>query len=224
MTTNSKPALVDIPAVTWRVARGPDPLNFSRISVVDASLVKAGNRFDVEGGGVLYTASEPRGCFLETLARFRPTAGVLAALKDENSSFMVCGGVPADWRLRRVKAQVRCPDALPFLDVEDFRTHQFLTDAMASELVGLGFKGLDVASVRGGNRLLTRTIARWAYATTDDDGEFQYSGLRYISRLGNFECWAIFDGAPVILHDQRAIELTDPDLNWAANEFELRPF
>ena len=52
--------LVDAPDVTWRVERTSPPLVFSKISPIDAA-GRAGNRFDVPGAGVLYTATEPVG-------------------------------------------------------------------------------------------------------------------------------------------------------------------
>lgn len=108
----------------FRVARADAPLRPSVIDSADAA-TNAGNRFDVVGGGVLYLASTPAGCYTETLARFRPTAAMRAALNaDEEwaTSFVVYGGVPADWRTRRLKVQVAAPGSLPFLDVEHPRS------------------------------------------------------------------------------------------------------
>ncbi|MGI8887526.1 MAG: RES domain-containing protein [Nocardioidaceae bacterium] len=56
-------------ASAW-VGRNSGLLNYSTISPTDAELPKAGNRFDVPGGGVLYAATTRAGCFVETLARF----------------------------------------------------------------------------------------------------------------------------------------------------------
>lgn len=55
----------------------------------------------------------------------------------------MCGGIPADWRARRLKVQVDLPDALPFVDVEAPQTHTYLTAAMAPGLAGLGVDALD---------------------------------------------------------------------------------
>jgi hypothetical protein len=69
---------------------------------------------------------------------------------------------------------------------------------MSEVLVGLGFENpLDVSTVRGSNRLLTRAIASWAYHATDESDEAKYSGIKYVSRLGHHECWAVFDGTPI---------------------------
>ena len=90
---------------------------YAEIELADAALPKAGNRYDVVGGGVLYFATKVQGCYAETLARLRPTARVRAVLRDEDN-FMLCGGVPQDWRFRRLQVGVTLEDALPFVDVE----------------------------------------------------------------------------------------------------------
>jgi hypothetical protein len=45
------------------------------------------------------------------------------------------------------------------------------------------------------------------------------SGIRYVSRLGNYECWAIFDGTEVETYETHSIELDDPDLQRIAQEY-----
>lgn len=59
-------------------------------------------------------------------------------LKDEEPGFMVVGEVPQDWRLQRLLATIRLVDPLPFLDVEAPETHEFLSEVLSSDLVGLG--------------------------------------------------------------------------------------
>ena len=54
----AEPCLVDAPEILWRLERATTPLRFSRISPVDAENDRAGNRFDVPGGGVLYAAAD----------------------------------------------------------------------------------------------------------------------------------------------------------------------
>ena len=208
----------------YRVARADRPLAESRISVEDAAQPRAGNRFDVLGGGVLYLGSTLRGCYAETLARMRPTAVMRALLADEDPEFMVCGAVPRDWRARRLQLTVTVADSLPFLDLEHADTHEYLTAAMAPLLAGLGVPQLDVADVRGRDRLLTRAIASWAYAARDSNGEPAYSGIRYLSRLGDHECWAAFDGTPVTELARTTIELANPDFVATIDDFGLRPF
>lgn len=207
----------------FRVARSDRPLTESRISVEDAAQRRAGNRFDVLGGGVLYLGSTALSCYLETLARLRPTAKMRTLLAEEDPEFMVCGSVPRDWRSRRLQLTVTLPGSLPFLDVEDPRTHEYLTAAMAPPLAALGVPQLDVSDVRGRDRTLTRAIASWAYAARDVDGPL-YSGIRYLSRHGEHECWAVFDGTPLTETARTTIELTTPDFAEAINTFGLRAF
>ncbi|WP_308467126.1 hypothetical protein [Rathayibacter soli] len=61
----------------------------------------------------------------------------------------------------------------------------------------IGIGKLDVATVRGPSRLLTRAVASWVYSQVDDHGPALYAGICCVSRLGDFECWVIFEGTPV---------------------------
>lgn len=217
-----EPTLVSPPETLWRVGRIGSPLGFSTISPEDAANPRGGNRFDVPGGGVLYAATEPSGAFAETLARFRPTAEVRKRVSREaGEHHMEVGAVPAEWRTRRVLTRFSLDDPLPFIDVDTPATHTYLTDAMARELEALGVRNLDVATVRGNSRFLTREIAKWAFIATDEDGEYCYSGLRYGSRLGNFECWAIFAGTLIGDSDALSIQKTDSSLLATARSFGL---
>lgn len=136
---------------------------------------------------------------------------------------MICGGVPADWRHRRVRVSVALVEPLPFLDVEAPQTHEFLTTELADRLTPLGVTVLDVAQVRGPNRLITRAIATWAFGVLNDDG-FRYAGIRYMSRLGDHECWAVFQGIEVPERSRATITTSDPDLTAVADQFGLRIF
>lgn len=95
MTADLGPHEVDAPETLFRVARAEQPLRFSQISPADVPLPKAGNRFDVPGGGILYCATDAVGCYAEVLARFRPSAAVRSAVQHEDPHFMLGGGVPA---------------------------------------------------------------------------------------------------------------------------------
>lgn len=207
----------------WRVARSDDSLRMSEISAWDAAIPRAGNRFDTPDGGVLYCATTAVGCYAETLARFRPSAAVGLAAQEDDPEFVICGGVPADWRHRRVRVSVALVEPLPFLDVEAPQTHEFLTTELADRLTPLGVTVLDVAQVRGPNRLITRAIATWAFGVLNDDG-FRYAGIRYMSRLGDHECWAVFQGNEVQERSRATITTSDPDLTAVADQFGLRIF
>lgn len=221
----TEPVVVDIPPNVYRVCRAKDPLRFSRISPEDNELDTAGNRFDVPGGGVLYAATGAAACYGETLARMRPTPKIRDLLKGE-TGFMVAGGVPQDWRLQRVLATIETADALPFLDVEAADTATFLSEQLAPQLAALGYTdNLDVAAIRGPNRLISRAIARYAYTASNELGELLYGGVRYLSRLDTaWECWAIFEGTSLEVGAQAAIEAHDPHLLKLAAKWDLRIF
>lgn len=208
----------------WRVARSPHVLNFAAIAAEDAALPHAGNRFDVPGGEVLYCATDATGCYTETLARFRPTPAMHALLAQEDPNFMAVGGVPADWRHRRLKVKVTTINALSSLDVEASESREHLQRELADDLASYDVHDLDVSVVRGANRLITRLIARWAYDQTDAAGAAMYSGVRYVSRLGDHECWAIFDGTIVEEVHRSRIKLSDPALQEVQSSFSLRIF
>jgi hypothetical protein len=217
----AEPVLVNCPNSLWRVGRSPVPLNFSIITAEDASQARGGNRFDVPGGGVLYAATNPEGAFAETLARFRPTAAMRAIQFEVDEHLMAVGAIPADWRTRRQLVEFGLDDPLPFLDVDQPATHTFLTEVMAEQLDAMHVDNLDVAAIRGADRFLTRAIAEWAYVASDTEGRFLYSGIRYGSRLGPWECWAIFRGAEVIKPRAIAIQKTNPAIANVARAFDL---
>ncbi len=134
---------------------------------------------------------------------------------------MAIGSIVADWRERRQLSEITLITPLAFLDVDATATHTFLTAEIASSLEAFGIDALDIGDVRGRNRLLTRAISQWAYAAIDADGYLKYSGIRYTSKLGAWECWAIFGGSEVREVAARAIERTNPDLLEIANSFGL---
>ena len=139
---------------------------------------------------------------------------------------MIVGGVPQDWRLQRHLVSIRLVDPLPFLDVESPETHEFLSEALANELVALGYaQPLDLSAVTNHDRRLSRLIAEFAYTATEEDGTPLYSGIRYMSRIASgWECWAIFEDTIVELVDQRAIGLDDEALQRVADLWSLTLF
>ena len=203
------PQLVLPPETIWRVARLEKGLEFSRIDPVDAVSSGEGNRFDVVGGGVLYAATDVEGCYRETLARLRPAPG-MRELDEDGQGFMAAGQVAASWRETRRRFALALVRPLPFIDVEAQATWNALEGetGVLPETVDR----LDVGLVRGPDRVLTRAIASWAYTQTDGDGLPLYSGIRYLSRAGNFECWAIFDGT-VVVEPEPAGEIVTSDVD-----------
>lgn len=119
----------------------------------------------------------------------------------------------ASWRARRVLRSLRTVDALPFLDIEHPRSHTYLTERARSVLLSLDIPLLDVPTVRGPSRLLTRGLATWIYQAKNAVGEPLYGGIRYLSKPGSdFECWAIFDGITVEATGEQRITADNPDL------------
>lgn len=192
----------------WRVGRSDQPLRASRLESGENPIL-GGNRFDSPKAkyGVIYLASSLDACFGETLARYRPTAEMLGIVKEEwqERGFMVAGSVPQDWRHRRIAAQVKVFDDRPFVDVEDSATHDVLTAVLAKELAGLKVERLDIPTVRGCDRRVTRVISDWIWRQADGKGNRVYAGIRYLSKIDdNWECWAAFDDT----------ELSDPPLQF----------
>lgn len=220
---------VPAPPALRRVARTDGATRFSRISPADNRSAKAGNRYDVVGGGVLYAADTVETCFRETLARFRPTPRMrqlLAEADPDEPGFMICGGVPQDWRLQRRVFTLSLDDALPFVDVENPATLQLLEEELSQELVSLGYTAnLDLSDVRNRDRRLSRAIADWAYTAQDETGEPLYSGVRYHSRVDDSKvCWAVFDGTTIRVEHVQSIDLDDQDLQRVCHDWRLRPY
>jgi hypothetical protein len=74
---------------------------------------------------------------------------------------MTAGSVPADWRSQRIAVQVELVagdvlSELRFLDVEALATRRELRRELASLLAYYGYEDLDVPTVRGGDRRITR--------------------------------------------------------------------
>jgi len=80
---------------------------------------------------------------------------------------------------------------------------------------------LDISLIRGNNRRLTRAISTWAARQMDEDEEFLYSGIRYKSRLGDWECWAIFEETEVKIVRTQEIKRSNPDLLAVAKLYQL---
>ena len=92
---------VALPETVYRVARKHAATRYSRIRPQEDVNPKAGHRWDVVGGGVLYAGSSPRIAYVETLGVLRPAPGVVLPAADDESQFMLPGSVPADWRESR---------------------------------------------------------------------------------------------------------------------------
>lgn len=221
----AEPHLVTAPSPLWRVERIDPPLRFSLLNPVDALNDQSGNRFDIAGGGVLYGATAPEGGFAETLAAFRPSASMVLALHGSSAEpgRVGPGQVPQGWFATRRMRTFNVVGSLPFVDLESPATHLYLTQNAAPLLRAHSLENLDVASVRGPSRLLTRAISSWLYSRTDEHGRPLYAGIRYVSRLGDFECWAVFDGTAVELQSSSEISPSDATVQSVLRLFGINP-
>lgn len=140
---------------------------------------------------------------------------------------MGIGQVPADWRHQRVlvRADFEPTESRPtlrFLDVEARNTREHLRKRLAPILAHYGQTDLDVATVRGGDRRITRWIGKWAFDTRDEEGRRAYAGIRYLSRLDSeWELWAVFDDVGIRETAREPITRQNPDLLSIARSFDL---
>jgi RES domain len=185
----------------------------------------SGNRFDSATGGfgVLYFGTTLSVCFGETLARFRPSPGVLAEVKEDWHAlgYMLVGAVSAEWRQRRTAVRVSVPESAVFLDIESVHTHQFLRTKLALGLSELGYDDLDISMIRGRDRRITRLIAGWAFSA-HEEGQPLFAGIRYLSRVcTDWECWAVFHDIDIEAVETLPIQREMPELRDIADTFDL---
>jgi hypothetical protein len=215
----------------WRVGRTQEPIDFPDPPAGEnLEYPHAGNRFDspTEDFSTCYFATDLRACFGETLARYRPNPRLAEAATE--AGFMGVGQVPADWRHQRVAIQVDFKPSVSrpqtrFLDVEALETREHLRNALAPILAYYRCSDLDVATVRGGDRRITRWIGKWTFEARDENGDPAYAGIRYLSRLNtDWECWAVFHDASIAETARMPIMRQNPDLRSIAKTFGLTVF
>jgi len=169
----------------------------------------------------MYLATTAMGAFGETIARWRPSLRTLApAPRVAGPSGR--GLVPRAWRAPRRLASARVRAPLPIVDLEDPDTIQACREILAPFADALGLTDVDISTVTGPHRRLTRALASIMYlegwpATP------AYGGIRYVSRLNRaWECWALFtDRADARPQQVIAITANDPALHDAARILQL---
>lgn len=200
------------PAEIYRLARRPDPW-----APLDWAWAEAdgtfGNRYDDPESRyrVLYASSQRLGCFLETLARFRPDPTLLSELNQiaGENDFFPLGRVPAQWFAERL------------LGVAGFWGNY--ADVCATEwisrlrikfgprlLAEFGITDVDQSILQASSpRKLTQFVSRFIYNAGFD-------GIRYPSKHGHdIENWALFEPFKIEVKRSNPIALDDPDLNSA---------
>lgn len=177
-----------------------------------------GNRWDDPEGifRVLYACSERVGAFVETLARFRPSAALIAGLDAiaGEADTLPPGTVPAAWFRDRTIGVARISGH--FVDIGRAESLAALNRMLGRRLAHYSLHELDAAAIRmKAPRRLTQEISRLIYEQTTPGGQPAYAGIFYRSRLGDdLNNWAIFERDHVNL----AVE-PDTDINADDEDF-----
>ena len=167
------------------------------------------NRFDDPDGEyrVLYASSARVGCFLETLARYRPDMALYAELAEieGEDDFVPAGVVPREWFEVRTMGSAEAHGR--FADVGSSDWILTLRRRLASLLISLGIPDFDASVLqRSGPRQLTQHVSRFVYRQG-------FNGIRYLSKLGDdIENWALFEPADLTARHDIEISQDDPDL------------
>jgi hypothetical protein len=198
----------------YRVARKPDPWGFPDWSWAardPSGAVTFGNRFDDPNGKyrVLYAASQPLACYVETLARFRPDMPLkeeLKAIRGEDD-FQPIGLVPDEWFATRLLGKATVVGRFAELYTAGWVSHLRSRLAPLCDQLGLGEFDLS-ALIQAKDRLISQTASDVVHDLAP------YAGIYYSSRYGqNLENWAIFEYVSKIIPlEVRAVSKTDPEL------------
>ncbi len=156
---------------------------------------------------VLYASSLRLGCFLETLARYRPDIALYAELREiaGEDDLIPSGIVPQEWFDSRIIGSANAHGT--FADIASSEWISTLRRALAPLLIAMGIPDFDASVLqRSGPRLLTQQVSDFVY----NEG---FNGIRYLSKYGHdIENWALFEPADLTGATQNAIRFDDPDL------------
>lgn len=193
----------------YRLARKPDP--WAPLDWAWAELDGTfGNRYDDAESRyrVLYASSQRLGCYLETLARFRPDptlATELNQIEGEND-FYPLGQVPAEWFGARLLGTAAFWGE--YAEVCGSEWLSRLRSVLGARLLAqFGIHDLDQAVLQAGApRKLTQMVSRAIFNAGLD-------GIRYPSKYGSaIENWALFEPFKIEVKCTDLIALDDPDL------------
>lgn len=200
-----------------RIGRQPDPWQYPDWSRANADRT-FGNRFDDPNGEyrVLYASSLRLGCFLETLARYRPDVALYAELREiaGEDDFVPVGIVPREWLGNRMMGSANAHGS--FADVGAKDCLQSLRRQLAPLLIRCGIPDFDASVLqRSGPRILTQRISE----VLCEEG---FNGIRYLSKYGHdIENWALFEPAELTSQIANNIQSDDADLLEALRLFDL---
>lgn len=190
------------PGRVWRVGFEPDMWAWTPwVYATDSGLFDG--RWDDEQGQfrTLYTANSLHGCFLELLARFRPSEVTIAALdviEDDDGTVALypdgpSGGVGHGWLEHRVYAGAEQEGRYCFI------THSRSLGALQADYPfarhDIAPIDIDAALLKSArDRTLTRSIARWIYDLHAEEGGELFEGIEFRSRYGDeIRMWAVFE-------------------------------
>jgi hypothetical protein len=200
-----------------RIGRQPDPWQYPDWSRANPDRT-FGNRFDDPNGEyrVLYASSQRLGCFLETLARYRPDMALYAELREiaGEDDLVPAGIVPQEWFCNRMMGSANAHGRFADVGASDWLAN--LRRTLASLLIRHGIPDLDASVLqRSGPRVLTQNVSDVIYK----EG---FNGIRYLSKYGhNIENWALFEPADLTSRLENGIQTYDPDLLDALRLFHL---
>jgi hypothetical protein len=200
-----------------RIGRRPNPWQYPDWSRANPDRT-FGNRFDDPNGEyrVLYASSVRLGCFLETLARYRPDMALYAELQEiaGENDFISPGMIPQEWFRNRMMGSATAHGT--FVDIGASEWIATLRRTLAPLLIKLGIPDFDASVLqRSGPRLLTQNVSEVVYREGFD-------GIRYLSKYGHdIENWALFEPAELTGITKNSIQPHDPDLREALRMFHL---
>lgn len=200
-----------------RIGRRPDPWQYPDWSLANQDRT-FGNRFDDPNGEyrVLYASSMRLGCFLETLARYRPDLALYAELREiaGEDDFVPAGIVPREWLCNRMIGSANAQGRFADVGASDWLSK--LRRILATLLISHGLPDLDASVLqRSGPRVLTQNVSSVVYK----EG---FNGIRYLSKYGHdIENWALFEPADLTSRLENSIQPDDPDLVEALRFFDL---
>ncbi len=158
----------------WRVNRVGSELLSRDYGALPPGDTTAGNRYDSISGSfrISYLGTTLEACFGEVLAPLRPDPVLVKLVVDDwhYLNFMEIGTIASDWRIRREAVRLVPSRKRRFFDVESVEALQILRTEIGAEAKRLGHADIDVATVRGPDRRVTRLISEWVHAQTTPGG------------------------------------------------------